>query len=443
MSELRLRTAAWYGDRLLRLALPPYWQVKVVWPSTPPPLTDDQIAAALATPVGQPPIKSLCTGKRRPVVIVDDLNRPTPADRVLPRLLEQFRAAGIRPDQVRILIATGTHEPPTHEAASRKVGPEVARVCQVITHSALERGTRIGRTSFGTPIEVNTVLADSDFVIGIGGVYPNHTAGFGGGSKLALGVLGLRSIMHLHYGHRPVGWSNDPASSFRQELDEIASAIGLHTTVCLHINAEREVVRVASGDHSMYYAAEVSFVRRTYSAPAPGSADVVISNAYPNDLSLTFSSMKGFVPLSRCTPRASRIGIASCGEGLGRHELVSPDSSLSGRLRHVVRRVSIMTPAEATAKVAARLRRGLAAKPEKLAPKRSIWVYQPNPDGETLSCSGMTVRHSWPEIIDAVVSEQSHKRALDVVVYPCAPLMCLEPGEQDVTAAATSLSAAV
>ncbi|HWR53692.1 MAG TPA: lactate racemase domain-containing protein [Bryobacteraceae bacterium] len=433
MPELRLRSAAWYGDRLIRLALPADWSVNVVWPRTPPPLTDDQISAALAAPIGQAPIKDLCRGKRRPVVIVDDLNRPTPAYRVLPAVFEQFRAAGIEPRQVRILVATGTHIPPSTEAAARKIGPELARACEVITHDALRGLKRVGRTAFGTPIDINWALADSDFVVGIGGIYPNHTAGFGGGSKLALGVLGLRSIMHLHYGHLPVGWSNDPSSTLlRQELDEIASAIGLRTTICLHIDAEREVVRAVSGDHSMFYADEVSFVRRTYSAPEPASADVVISNAYPNDLSLTFSSMKGFVPLARCAPQASRIGITPCTEGLGRHELMSA-SSVTEKLSHIVRRVSIMTPGEFAAKCGARIRRRLAARPAKQAAKRSIWVYRPHEGAETLSCSGMRVGHSWPEIIDAVVTEQGHKRALNVVVYPCAPLMCLEPIEEYVS----------
>jgi nickel-dependent lactate racemase len=426
MPELRLRTGVWYGDELLRLALPPEWRVTVFWPATPPPLTDDQIAYALANPVGQPPLRELCRGRRRPVVIVDDLNRPTPANRVLPIVFDQFQEAGIAPGQVRILIATGTHEPPTPEAAGRKVGPEAARACEVVAHNALKNTKRIGRTSFGTPIEVNRVLTDSDFVLGIGGIYPNHTAGFGGGSKLALGVLGLRSIMGLHYGHQPVEWSNDPASTFRQELDEIALVIGLRTTVCLHVDANREVIRAVSGDQALYYADEASFVRRTFSTPEPVSADVVISNAYPNDVSLTFAAMKGFVPLSRCAPHTSRIGIASCSEGLGRHELVAPNS-FGGKLRHVVRRLSIMTPGEAATKFASRIRGGLTRRGEEDGPTWPIWVYRPAPALKSLALPGMTVRNAWQDIIDAVTSEQGNKRELNVAVYPCAPLQCLGP----------------
>src|SRR6266700_7977235 len=94
-----LRTAAWYGDRPLTLDFPDDWDVRVAWPNTPPPLSDGQIAAALDNAVGQPPIRELARGKSRPLVIVDDLTRPTPAGRILPFLLRQFEEAGISPHQ--------------------------------------------------------------------------------------------------------------------------------------------------------------------------------------------------------------------------------------------------------------------------------------------------------------------------------------------------------
>lgn len=60
------------------------------------------------------------------------------------------------------------------------------------------------------------------------------------------------------------------------------------------------------------------FVQR----PAPEGADVVISNTYPNDVSLTFGRMKGMVPLHAwAPPRATRIAVAACTEGIGRHNL--------------------------------------------------------------------------------------------------------------------------
>jgi SAM-dependent methyltransferase len=67
---------------------------------------------------------------------------------------------------------------------------------------------------------------------------------------------------------------------------------------------------------------EVAFCRTSCSVQPPEGADVVISNTYPNDVSLTFGRMKGMVPLHAwALPRATRIAVAACTEGIGRHNL--------------------------------------------------------------------------------------------------------------------------
>jgi lactate racemase len=205
LNEISLRTGVWYGDQFVALRFPDTWDLSVLWPKTPPALSDSQIAQPLEHPVGQAPIRELCRGKSSPLVIVDDPNRPTPVARVLPFLLKPFCEAGIDPRSIRILIATGTHAAPRRETVQKKIGPEAFATCQVLVHDAYRNLAKLGRTSLGTPVEVNREVLRSDLVIGMGGIYPNHTAGYGGGSKLALGVLGFRSIRHLHYGHTAAG----------------------------------------------------------------------------------------------------------------------------------------------------------------------------------------------------------------------------------------------
>ena len=302
-----LGTGAWYGDQPFGLEFPEGWEVTTYWPDTPPPLRDDQIARALERPVGQPPIRALAHGSTRPLVIVDDLTRPTPAGRLLPFVLRHLADAGISAESVRVLLATGTHGPPPSTAAvARKLGPEAASACRLLVHDHGHDAVEVGRTSFGTPVLVNREVVTSDLVIGIGGVYPQHSTGFGGGSKLALGVLGKRSIVALHYGHPSMESSYEVHNDFRRDLDEVAALIGLRTSISVHVDADRQVVRVVSGDHRRYYEAAVAFSRNRYRAPLPGHADLVVSNAYPIDVSLTFMRSKG----SRrcCMPGRARHG---------------------------------------------------------------------------------------------------------------------------------------
>src|SRR5271167_1931328 len=223
-AEIQLRGAAWYGDEAFALPVPPEWEVTVFRPHTPPPLTDAQIEQALESPCGQPPLQDLCRrlegrAKPRPLVIVDDANRPTPVARVMPFILRQFESAGIAARDVRVLLASGTHGAARPELVRQKVGPEAASACQILIHDPHRGLITMGRTSFGTPVSVNREVAASDLVVGVGGVFPNHLAGFGGGSKLALGVLGYRSIMCLHCRHPGLRWGSDGVGSeLRKDL---------------------------------------------------------------------------------------------------------------------------------------------------------------------------------------------------------------------------------
>lgn len=440
-SEDTLRTAAWYGEAPLELDCPSHWEVVTLWPRTPPPLSDEEIVKALERPMEQPPIREMCHGKSRPVVIVDDLNRPTPAARVMPFVLRHFADAGIPPGKVTILMAGGTHGPSGGDAMRKKVG-DAAASCRLVVHNPSRHGVNMGRTSFGSPVRVNAEVAASDFVMGIGGIYPNQTAGFGGGSKLALGALDLRTISYLHHRHRGVGWGTAAVEvDFRRDLDEIARRIGLHTVISMQVNPDREVVRLACGDPRLYYAQEVAFARQTFRSPPPDDADVVISNSYPNDLSFTFVWMKGLAPLQRCLPRASRIVIASCSEGLGFHGVYPViNKPRFHAQRDLAGRIAVMSTREIADKMTGRILRGLRTgsrapailahrvETKRAKPEHPIWLYRPGTHAQPLPSTlrGVRIRTSWPEIVAAIRGEQNQGDSLKVVLYPCAPLQFLE-----------------
>ena len=429
----QLRTGAWYGDRPLELPFPEDWQVTAHWPDTPEPVSDDEIARALEEPVGQPPIRSLARGRKRPLIVVDDLTRPTPATRLLPLVLRQLAEGGIAPEAVAILIASGTHRQPTGDGMAKKVGPEAAASCRLLAHDDSKGVARVGRTSFGTPVIVNRAVLESDFVLGIGGVYPQALPFFGGGSKLALGVLSKRSIMGLHYGHAS-------KVDFRRDLDEIAALIGLETTIAAHIDPWREIVRVVSGDHNVYYEDAAAFSKRAYGAPAPTGADVVVVNAYPMDGSLTFLR-KGIGPLAHAPPSASRIVVAACTEGIGHHGLFpfmnGPRFARQTELLRRARARPGAIPLKAARRAAKRLgplapRRWAPAprpakRPAAASAVRPVWLHPTDRDPGSLPSEipGMIAIHSWPQLIEHVAREQGGRDTLQVVVYPCAPLQVI------------------
>ena len=438
----QLRTAAWYGDSALPLDFPSGWSITTHWPRTPPPLNDIQVLESLVNPIGQPRIRDLCKGKTRPLILVDDVNRPTPAARFIPLVLKDFADAGIPASAVTIVMARGSHGPPDPQSLQRKVGPQAAAECRVLLHDPYNNTSKIGQTSFGTPVHVNRELMKSDFVLGISGVYPNNTAGFGGGAKLALGVLDIRVISQLHRKHKGVGWgASQDESSFRKDLDEIARMIGLNTMITAHVDANRELVRAVSGDFRMYYKGEVAFAREAFRAPKPLDADVVVSNSFPNDLSLTFVHMKGVYPLRHAPPSASRIVLGACSEGEGFHGVYPiVRMPMFHEQRDRLRRVSLMSAGEMAAKISGKLKSAFRSAPpaspaaaaskalSTSKPRNPIWMYRTGAikNGLPPVVRGMRVVHDWNEILKSVRQEQNGRDNLKVVVYPCAPLQVIE-----------------
>lgn len=432
-----MRTGVWYGDNPLNLNFPTNWDVRTLWPSCSPVLTESQIATALEHPRGQAPLRNMCRGVTRPLVIIDDVNRPTPVASVLSTVLRHFEDAGISASKVKILLATGMHAMPKMNSVVEKVGSEAASACTIMVHDPNGPLAHLGRTRFGTPVFVNKEVTASDFVIGVGGVYPNHTAGYGGGSKLALGVLGFRSILSLHYSHPSIGTGPYPTRSrFREDLDEIAQMIGMRSMISLHVNADCKPIRIRCGNYLSYYPEEVDFARRTFSVPPPADADVVISNAYPTDLSLTFALMKGSAPLYRCKPESSRVLLASCSEGLGGHGLFPVVNVPKWHRHKTYLRFAAIRPVPFAKKALLSFSNRLHLSNASTSNAGRVWqnpirVYAArNIQGAvSAKAKALSITTSWSDIVQAIRWEQGNTRRLKVLVYPCAPLITLETKE--------------
>jgi lactate racemase len=437
-ASLTLRTAAWYGDRLVDLELPNSWDTSVFSPRTDGVLTDEEISQRLESPVNQRPIREQCSPTTRPLIIVDDLNRPTPATRILPALVRHFTDAGVPRRNITVIIGSGTHAPPSPAAVAKKVGNDLIRSCRVCIHNPHRGLVKAGRTSFGTPVLVSKEAAASNFLVAVGGLYPNHTGGFGGGSKAALGILGFRSIAALHFGHESAGWGSDRSrDTFRQDLDEIAQLLRLDTGIFACVDADREVVDLVCGDVRELRGSFLASTKDAFRAPAPDpGVRVVVSNAYPNDLSLTFVRMKGTVPLGSAPRGASKIVVASCSEGLGYHGLFPfMNAPRFHRERMLGMRVSanLTKPRRLVTKGAARLGRAVPTPRVRGQASSDLrdnptWLYCPSPEAlATLPSNipGFRVTSSWPEAVEGVTEEQNRDEPLRTFVYTAAALQWL------------------
>ncbi len=229
-------------------------------------------------------------------------------------------------------------------------------------------------------------------------------------------------------------------NDFRRDLDEIARMIGLNTTIALHIDANREAVRIVSGDHDLYYHDAVAFSRQRYKAPLPTEADVVISNAYPIDVSLTMMRIKGIIPLLHAKPGASRVLVAGCPEGVGYHDLFpfigGPRFTRERNWGRSAMAHPRTVPRKAARKVRQRIARARRPPAEATSAPVSqarqtanpIWLYVPGEATRSFPAEipQMTLSDTWEDVLETIVREQHPRTALEVMIYPCAPLHVLD-----------------
>ena len=284
---------AWYGDAELTLNFPTDWEVEVLGPKDAPVLSDTQIEKAFAEPIGTPRISELAKGKKSAGIVVDDLSRPTPAAKVIPYLLRELASAGVPKSEIRFVVGGGSHRPLTDEEVAKKIGADVAAEYAATSHDFMSGDLRaLGNLSNGMPIYLNRVVADSDFKICLGGIYPHGSVGFGGGAKLVVpGIAGFATMFYFHTfspgrGHAVIERKGGEPDH-RDFAEEVAGVLGLDVIVNTVLNSRREICGLFVGDFVRAHRKGAYFALDTYGTEIPEESrketDLVVLNCYPLD----------------------------------------------------------------------------------------------------------------------------------------------------------------
>ena len=300
-SFLTLPMNSWYGgsqfDHLFELRefpIPSKWDVQIFEPQGlrgAVPLSAEQILRGLRDPIGADSLTEMASGRRDAVIIVDDLSRPTPAFAVLPHILDELAAGGLREEDIRIIIGLGTHRPLTKAEQRRKLGRGIVDRIQVVNHNAFTRQARHYQRSDGGPdFAINRLVGEADLKISISGIIPHGGAGFGGGAKAILpSVATYDSIMFNHSTYAWEGYGivypqRIESACIRRDMEAVARVVGLDFSVNLVFTPYKEVLGVYAGDFVAAHRKGCAAARRLLLTNVPTEKlDVVIAGGYPMD----------------------------------------------------------------------------------------------------------------------------------------------------------------
>lgn len=328
-----IRWAAWEDDVDLPISFPEGWDLTVCAPADAPDLGADEVAAAIAAPIGTPPLSDLAVGKRRPCIVIDDLTRPTRGHLLIPPLLDELERAGIPAGDVLVLGGVANHRPMLHADFLRKLGSDVLSRCRVLNHVAHDHCTHLGDTSLGTPVEINDDFLACDLRILVGSIIPHGAAGFSGGAKLLMpGIASVRSALAFHRGSATQGTWGAEETPARLEAEEAARMAGVDFIVNSVPTSRLGIGAVVAGDVVAAHRAGVTHARRLFASASPAGLDVCVLSLYPKDGEF-LQHITALAPwLSAPEPIVREGGTvviaAAAGEGFGVHALFGPGMPL-------------------------------------------------------------------------------------------------------------------
>jgi nickel-dependent lactate racemase len=260
------------------------------------------IKTALERPIDSPPLRELLRPTDKLAITVSDITRSWQRmDLVLPTLLETISRAGIPDENVSILVVVGGHRQNTEDEIEQLCGREVCRRVNIVNHDArdLQNMVYLGKTSRGTEVAINRVVAEADRIILTGGIIYHYMVGYGGGRKSVIpGFSSIRTIQqnHLLAMGREVGSGSNPnarsgktrGNECHEDMMEIAGFVKPDFIVNMVPNADGEYAGIFAGNWVSAWQEGTKLVDGIYSVEIPGPADIVIasSGGFPKDINL-------------------------------------------------------------------------------------------------------------------------------------------------------------
>jgi nickel-dependent lactate racemase len=285
------------------------------------------VRAALRRPTAGPPLRDRVHSGQTVAISMCDGTRPQPRHVMIPALLDELDGI-VDPDDVVVLVATGTHRGNTPAELESMLGADVLDRVRVVNHDARDSTALrwVGRFAGDVPVSLHHAWLDADVRITTGFVEPHFFAGFSGGPKLvAPGLAGLDTVLALHDAQRigdpSATWGVTVGNPVHDAVREIAETTGVDFAVDVLLDRRHRIVEVFAGDLPTAHAAACHAARDLAMVRVPALFDVVVTTnaGFPLDQNL-YQCVKGLSAGAAVVRQGgSLICAAECRDGFPDH----------------------------------------------------------------------------------------------------------------------------
>ena len=280
-----------YGNKTIPIEIPSRNLLCVLEPTDLPCVRNEklEIIRALENPIASLKLSDMVTQGDKVVIISDDNTRVTPTQLIVPVILDMLNEAGVEDENIKVIVALGTHRLMTHSEFRQKFGEQVLKRVEVENHEFTDHNklVELGVTPNGTPISINKEVVEADVKIGIGNIVPHFICGWAGGAKIIQpGVSGEETTAATHLlcvrTRKPLLGSVE--NVVKREMESIAQKIGLDMIVNTVLNRTGKVVKVVAGDVVEAARKGIDAAKDIYCVKTPAKADIVLASSHPCDL---------------------------------------------------------------------------------------------------------------------------------------------------------------
>ncbi len=281
---------------------------------------------AVRNPIASPPLNKLVGAKDRIAVVIADLTRPLPSDRLLPWLFNEL--SHVPKDRITIIIGTGSHRGNTPAEIEQMVGKDIAANYRIVNHDAHNHETMAyaGKSPFSYPVYFNRDYVEADKRIILGFIEPHFMAGFSGGCKAVFpGVTNVEAIMKYHgaenIGHSKSTWGILEGNPTQDNVRAGASLLPIDFCINVTLNDRKEITRFFCGETLAAHRVGCQFVRETAMVGCSRPLPIVITTngGYPLDQNL-YQTVKGMSAAAQILqPGGLILTAARCNDGFPEH----------------------------------------------------------------------------------------------------------------------------
>ena len=205
-----------------------------------------EVARALQEPIGTPRLRDIVRPGETIAIVTSDITRPMPTAKVMPALLDELYAGGVRPEDVTLVFALGSHRQHT-EAERRKLAGERAYSEIKCVDSDPNDCVSYGTTSRGTPVDVTRVVAEADRRICLGNIEYHYFAGYSGGAKAIMPGVSTRAAIQANHSRMVLPECCAGAletNPLRLDIEEAGAMVGIDFILNVVLSEHKEMHRL-------------------------------------------------------------------------------------------------------------------------------------------------------------------------------------------------------